>query len=193
VLRDYLKIAKTTRECKKILHKKLLLVDNKIISNSRFPIGLFDVVSLPEQKIFYRVSLDYHGNLILVDIDKKESEVKPLKIINKKRLKNKVIQLNCTSGYNILVNKDVYKTGDTIIYDLLNNKIIKHLKHEKDMTVFITSGKHSGTIAVIKEFKRVLSSMPDRVILSDVKGKLFETLQDYIFIIGDKKPEIKVI
>jgi small subunit ribosomal protein S4e len=193
IVRDYLSIANNKKECKKILHNRMLLVDNKSISDYKYAIGLFDVVSLPNHKMFYRVSLDYKGRLCLIDIDKKESEYKPLKILNKIRVGKKITQLNCSSGINILVKKDVYKTGDTVLYDLKNKKITKHVKIEKKKLVFITKGKHAGTIANITEFKPVMGPMPDRVLLTDTKGKSFETLEEYVFVIGDKKPEFKVV
>ncbi len=193
ILRDYLGVADTKKECKKILHKKLFFVDKKPISKTRYAIGLFDVVSIPEHKIFYRLSLDNKGKLSLIEISKKEAEYKPLKINKKTRIKNKQIQLNCSSGRNIIVKKDVYKTGDTVMYDLSKNKIKNHIKSSPGKLVFITRGKHAGTIANVKKFKIVKGSMPDRVVLTSKKGKSFETLEDYIFVIGDKKPEFKVV
>jgi small subunit ribosomal protein S4e len=192
LLRDYLKLVNTSKECKKIVNDKLVLVDNSIVKNIKHSIGLFDVVAIPAHKLYYRIVLDYKGGIKPVIITGKEAGFKPFSILNKTRIKKGRIQLNCTSGRNILLKKNKYNTGDTLVLDLKNKKIIKHLPVKKDSLVLVMHGKHAGETAVIKGFKNFASISKDRVVLKNKEGAEYETMKDYVFVIGEKKSEIRL-
>ncbi|MFW9924331.1 MAG: 30S ribosomal protein S4e, partial [Candidatus Thorarchaeota archaeon] len=55
LLREVLKLAETTRELKIILNKKLVKIDGRVITNTRFPVGLMDVIEIDELKKKYRI------------------------------------------------------------------------------------------------------------------------------------------
>ena len=86
-------------------------------------------------------------------------------------------------GKNILVDKDPYKVGDTVIYNLSTNKIESHLKLDKKAKVFITDGKYQGRIGEVQEIKK--ETKDDRIVVKDKKNN-FETLKKYAFVIDEK-------
>jgi len=180
LIKDLLNHAETTKQVKKILNNKDIIVDKKVRKDHKFPAGLMDTIEIPKIKEYYRIILNNKNKLILMPIKKEETEIKPCKIIGKKILKNKKIQLNLFDGKNILIEKDSYKVGDTIIINLLNNKINSHLKLEKDSKVYLTDGNHVGKIATISEIKKGSKT----VTLNHDKQKI-KTAKEYVFVIGD--------
>jgi len=192
LLRNHLGLVETNKEVKRIIHDKLVLVDNNLVKNPKLPVGLFDIISLPSHSLYYRIVLDYKGGIKPLKITQKESEIKLFSILKKTRIKGGKIQLNCTSGRNILLPKNDYSTGDTLIIDLKNKKIINHLKSREGALVLVMKGKHAGEAAIIKGFKNFLSVSKDRAILESEKGKVYETMKEYVFIIGENKNEIRI-
>ena len=47
VIREYLGLARTAREVDRLLNEKHVLVDGRVRRDSKFPVGLMDVVQLP--------------------------------------------------------------------------------------------------------------------------------------------------
>ncbi|MDI6655813.1 MAG: 30S ribosomal protein S4e, partial [Candidatus Hydrothermarchaeota archaeon] len=85
-----------------------------------------------------------------------------------------------------------YKTTDTLLLDLEKNAIKKHLHFKEGSLAFITGGKHKSEIGRIEEIRKTRSPEPNIVVLSKDNEK-FQTVEDYVFIIGEKKiaiPEV---
>ena len=112
--------------------------------------------------------------------------MKPFKIIGKTITKRK-LQLNFFDGSNILVDKDSYKVGDTLLLSLPEKKIAKHLKLDKKSTIFLTGGKHIGETGNVEDI------IENRIIYKNTDGNLIETSKKYAFVIGDNKSSIKIL
>lgn len=182
VLRDILKYSKTTKETKVILQTKEVLVNGRRIKDHRFGIGLMSILAIPSIGEFYRVLLDKKGKLFLLEIKKEESNVKPCKIINKKILKKKKIQINLFDGRNILVDKDSYKVGDSVLMEF-PQKIKDHFKLEKGATIYLVGGRHVGETGVVEDIK-------GRDITFKAEAGVEQTKRRYAFIVGKTKPVI---
>jgi len=173
-----------------ILKKGEILVDGKARKDHAYPAGLFDVISIPRLKKFYRIVPSSRG-LEVIDISEKESKSKMCMIKNKSVIKKGKIQLNLHDGRNILVEKDEYKTGDSILIEVPGNKIIQHIPIEKGSTGIITRGKNSGKVGEIKEIMKGSFTHPSKLICN-FEGSNEEVLKDLFFVIGKDKPLIKV-
>jgi len=185
-LKEMLKYAHTTHEVKKLLINKSILVDGVRRYDHRFIIGLMDVLSIPELKTNYRILINKKGKLILIKIDEKEAKLKPCKITGKRVVNNR-IQLNLFDGRNILVDKNNdYKIGDTVIIEIPSQKIIQHLKLERNALVFITKGKKVGNLGKIENISQ------KEITCKSESGEIIETKKRYIFVIGKEKPVIKL-
>jgi small subunit ribosomal protein S4e len=190
VIRDILKIVDLAKEAKKIIKNGEILVDGKVRKDYKYPVGLFDVISIPRINKNYRVSIDKKG-LILIEIPEKEAKKKICRIKNKTKYKGGKIQLNLHDGRNILVEKDIYKTGDSIIIEIPESKIIGHLKLEKGVVGIITGGKNKGELAKVKKIVPGKFKTSTRII-SEIGGKEMEILKKFFFVIGKEKPMIKI-
>ena len=190
LVRDYLDLADTLRETKRIITSGEILVDGVKRKNHKFPCGLMDVISIPKTKKDYRVLFNRRGKLTLVPIASKDATWKLCRIENKTIVKGKQIQLNLHDGRNKLVKKDEYKTGDVLKLSFKDQKIDDTFKFEKGTVSIIIGGSHIGEVANIEDIEVISSSKPN---LTKMKGKSdFSTLQDYVFPIGKAKPIIEL-
>jgi len=138
VVRDYLGLAETTREAKRIITEGKILVNREAKADYRFPVGLMDIIEIPEAKERKIVLFDEKGNIILKKLSKKNANTKLYKIKNKTVLKGGNVQLNLHDGKNLLVKsakEDVYRTKDSLVVDLKTGKISSHIPYKKGSIV----------------------------------------------------------
>lgn len=188
VVRDMLKLADNAREAKRVLNEGNVLVDGRIKKDYKFPVGIFDVISLPKLDIQYRMLLDEKGKFNLHKLE--PGEVRKLtRIEDKTILKGGRTQLNLSDGSNIIV-EDGYSTGDSLVLSIPDKDIVERIEFKEGNLAMVLGGSHSGEIGTVKEIEIVRSSRPNRVMISGRND--FETIVDYVFMIGIDKPAIKL-
>ena len=186
VLKNMLKAAKTTKESKKLLYSKDVLVDGRRVKDHRFPVGLFDVVELKPTSQNYRIVLDKRGMLAAIEIDSKEAKSKISRITGKTLLKGGKVQLNLSDSRNIITDKDSYKVGENIMFEVPSQKITGQFKLEKGSAILLIAGKHISDIGVVEKAGKYV------VIYKDEDGKTHTTSRKYAFVVGKEKPAIKI-
>lgn len=149
VIRDLLKLVKNKKEMKKILSEKKILVNGKAVQETGYPLMLFDSLSIPQMKKNYKVTLN-GKKLDFVEVNEKEALSKMHRVMGKKVLSGKKIQLNLSAGKNILSNEKA-SIGDFLLVNCLDNKILKKIKLEKGTEVLVVKGKHTGETGKIRE------------------------------------------
>ena len=152
--------------------------------------GIFDVVEISGTGEFFRV-VSGEKTLKLIRIPDKEKNLKLCRIDNKTMVKGGKIQLNLNDGKNILVDGGDFKTGDSLLIELSNVKIKKHLKRDKGSTVMIIKGQNRGKIGKIKEIEKVYGPNPNKVTV-EIDNRTVSIPEKFVFVIGEKGPEIKV-
>ena len=186
VLRHLLRVADTAAEAKKVLSAKQVLVDGRVVTEGKFPVGLMDVVSLVTPDKHYRMLLDNRGKFILVEVAADRAKWKLCRIENKTYVQSGRLQLNLHDGRNILVDQDSYKTGDVLKIELPTQKVMDAYKMVQGNVAMIVSGRNAGQINVVEEQIEERSSSPNLVRFKN--GKL--TVKDNVFMIGNKTPEV---
>jgi len=149
VARDVLKIVKSKKELKKILNEKKIIINGKIVKETNYPIGLFDSLSIPLMKKQYKVVLK-NKRFDFVEVSEKQSETRVYKVIGKRQMAGKKVQVNLSNGRNILTSEKI-AVGDFVVMDNLKNKILKIISLKKDVEVLVIAGKHTGKSGKIKE------------------------------------------
>lgn len=99
--------------------------------------------------------------------------------------------MNLHDGKNLLVGKDVYKTGDSLLLKMPEQKILEHIKMEKGSIGLITHGKNSGKLVKIKEVIVTRSREPNKVIC-ELDNEEIEVIKEYVFVVGKKEPVLKL-
>jgi len=150
VLRDILKIVQNRREAKRAIHMRHVLVNNKPVTDEKNSVLLFDVITLIPLKKSYRAGLSGNKKIEINEIKEKEANNKIAKIINKKMLKGKKIQLNLSDGRNFLSDIKC-NTDDSVLINLKEKKIEKCIPLKENSEVFVFAGKHAGEKGIVKK------------------------------------------
>ena len=152
ILRDILKVAENRREVKKIIHEKQILLNNKPIKDDRENVLLFDNMNIVPTNKFYKMGLSNKGKFKINEIDANDAGRKIAKIINKRILKGKKIQLNLSDGRNFLSDLKC-NVNDSVLINLLEKKIEKCVPLKEKAKVIIFDGKHAGERGIINSIK----------------------------------------
>ena len=180
VVRDHLKLADNAREARRIISAGEILVDGRVRKDYKFPVGLFDVISIPKLDKTYRILFDEKGRYIPKEVE--DGDLKLYKIRNKTVVRGGKVQLNLFDGTNILAD-NTYRTKDSILVKIPEMKIVDHLKFEDGALVMIVGGTHAGELGHIKEYKVVRGSAPNLVTIEGEEGEI-TTIADHVFVVG---------
>ena len=135
-VRDMLKLARTSKEIKKMVHEKSLKINGKDVKDIREPVSLFNIFHADKT---YILTLTPTARFTFSPTDNKS---RLCKVIGKKILKHKKTQLNLHDGSNILT-EDKIAINDSV-YLNFSNKITKHISFDKGKSCIIISGKYTG-------------------------------------------------
>ncbi|MBN2517974.1 MAG: 30S ribosomal protein S4e [Candidatus Altiarchaeota archaeon] len=195
LMRDHLKLADNRKEARYVIQNKGVLVDGRRVKDDKYPVGLFDTVSIPDAKLNFVILIDSRGRFYPEGIDAKEAGKKLCKIIGKTVLKGGSVQLNLYDGKNILVEaKDSkkYRVKDTLVLKLPDLSIDGHIPFGKDKICIITKGLHVSKMGKLLEVTQSSLNI-DSLSTVEAKGGKITTLTDYTFVVGEKEPILSVL
>ena len=184
-LRDILKVGRTRKEIRDILHHQEVLVDGMRTKDHKKMVGLMDIISFPKIKKSYRIILDDKGKLNIIEIEEKEAKIK-LNKIKGKVMVGKKIQLNLFDGRNILVKKTDAKVKATVAIEVPTQKILEHFKFEKGAKILLTGGKHTGTVGTVESVEG------NKLVFKNEKNEVFETIKKHAYVVGKGKTYVKI-
>lgn len=194
IVRDMLGFAKTAKEAKNIISGGKILVDGKVRRDERFLVGLMDILSIPETKRYYRVLPSPKG-LFIHPIEADEANFKLYRIEDKTIVKGGQIDLNLHDGTSLLINsanadnldKIVYNTLDVLKLSIPDREILGYNKLIVGSPALIIGGKNMGIYGVIDTIeKQTDKKRRDLLVtLKDSKGEQFQTILDFVFVLGE--------
>lgn len=193
VVRDVLGYAETSKEAEMLIKQGRILVDGKPRRDERYPVGVMDVVELPDAKQLFRV-LPAHGRrLKLHPIKGGEAGFKLCLIVGKTTLNGGRTQLNLHDGRNILlpVEEERHKVHDVLQLKIPEQEIIADIKFELGVLAVVTGGKSQGQHGVVAG----LGSEPGKKRTATIQtpdGEEVRTLAKYVFAVGSGKPLISL-
>ena len=187
-MRDYLGLCDNRKEAKRIIGNKDILIDGVPVSDEKMPVGLMDVVTIPKNKGHFRVIYDKRGKIRFTSIKQEEATWKLCRINNKTKTKGGKLQLNLHDGRNILVEKDGYKTGDTLKISIPEQKILEKIDFKEGCLAFLTGGSHVGYLASIEKIERTRNPKANIVHFKEE----FSTHIQYVFVVGTEVTAIDI-
>ena len=164
-------------------------IDNKIRRDSKFPVGVMDVLTVVKTNENYRMLYDVKGRFTLVPIKDAEAKFKLCKVKTKAVGPNKIPYIVTHDARTIRFPHPEINEGDTIKYDLEKSQVVTWYKNESGKLVYITGGNNIGRVGVLTHIEHHQGSF-DIAHIRDANGKTFSTRKGNVFIIGDKKPQI---
>ena len=108
-----------------------------------------------------------------------------IRIKRKKVVKGGITQITIFDGRNLLT-KEKYKTGDSIVIEVPEQKEIEYLPLEKGAVIILVGGKHAGSIGSVEKVSG------DRLVFKTQDNEIFETAKKHAYAIGKKQPAVKV-
>jgi len=201
VVRDILKLAKTRKEAKTIISQGKIKVNGKVRREESFPIGLMDVVSIPEIEKTYRI-LPSEKGLFLHSIGADEANFKLCRIEDKTVVRGGHIQLNLHDETNMLIRvgnpqkpeEDVYQTFDTLKLSIPDQKVTGHMKLTVGASAILVGGKNIGKYGKIISIEEKPSQKRKDLLVTieDKNGNRFQTTLNFVFVLGDTEPSISL-
>ena len=194
IVRDMLKFAKTGKETKTIISQEKITVDGKIRRDESFLVGLMDVVSILDAKKSYRV-LPSRKGLFLHPIKSDEAAFKLCRVEDKTVVKGGRVQLDLHDGTSYLLpEEDVYKTLDALKLSVPDRELLGHTKLTIGASAIVTGGKNIGKYGKVTTIeKKPNQKRRDLIVtIEDKSGDQFQTILDFVFILGDTKPSISL-
>ncbi len=201
VVRDILKLGANAREARKIIKQGDVLIDGVPRKDHKFPLGIMDVIKIPKIDKQYRILPVEGKGFYPVEIPKKESAFKLVRIENKSTLKGGQIQLNLHDGRNILIKvKDPrnpeegkeYKTMDVLKITVPEQEIKGQYPLKEGSYGLIISGHNFGQMGTITEISKRFGTNASIIGVKNKKNEQLETQYEYMFIVGKGSPEITV-
>ncbi len=182
IIRDFAKVATTLKEAKEILNNGEVKVNGIVRNEHQFPVGLFDIVSIEKQKLFFRIMLDDKERLLVKLLDKNSME--KISKVSSKIMTSDGIQITTNDGRVYTGIKA--NVGDSLKIKLPEGKVEEVLEFKDGSTAYLTKGAHCSELATVKGIIEGTARRAKLVKLSNGKED-FETIAENVFIIGKNK------
>ncbi|MDV0444017.1 30S ribosomal protein S4e [Methanorbis rubei] len=185
-MRDQMNFAQNTKEVKKILHDRHVVLNGKIVTDEHIGIDVFDIVSFPKVNKHFIILVDAKGRQTAHEITSEAAQVQLVKVANKTTITGGKTQINLTSGANFISDNSC-KGKDSLVITITGDDrfvVQQHFPFAVGNMAMIIGGQHTTKTGKIVEIKIQESSLPNRVVLETADGEKFETIEDYIYMIG---------
>ena len=191
-MRDHLHLAQNIKEVRKILHDRNVILNGHVVTDEHIGISVFDIISFPKIDKHYMILVDSKGYYIEYNISSDAAKVQLVKVANKTTVSKGKTQINLTSGANF-IGDNSYKGKDSLIIGISNDDrfVVKnHFPFAVGNLAIVIGGQHTMRTGKIAEIKIQQSSLPNRVTIEDSNGYKFETIEDYIYMIGTNESSL---
>ncbi|KAK9317802.1 ribosomal family S4e-domain-containing protein [Lipomyces starkeyi] len=191
-LRNRLKYALNGREVKAILHQRLVKVDGKVRTDSTYPAGFMDVITLEKTGEHFRLVYDVKGRFTIHRITEEEASYKLGKVKRVQLGKKGIPYLVTHDGRTIRYPDPLIKVNDTVKIDIETGKIQSFVKFDTGNLAVVTGGRNIGRVGVITHRERHEGGF-DIVHIKDSLDNTFATRLSNVFVIGEgNKPLISL-
>ena len=183
LLRNRLKYALTAKEVSLICMQRLIKVDGKVRTDSCFPSGFMDVVTIEKTNEHFRLLWDVKGRFQVHRITPEESKYKLCKVTKAEVCKNRIPYISTHDGRTLRYPNPDIKEQDTVKIDLETGKVIDHIKFESGNLCMVNGGHNLGRVGILEHIEKHPGSFHIASV-KDAAGQHFSTRVSNIFIIG---------
>jgi len=192
LLRNRLKYALTGREVKMIVMSRHIRVDGKVRTDTTFPCGFQDVVTINRTGEHFRLIYNTKGRFHLSRIPVEDANWKLCKIVKKAVGARGIPYMVTHDGRTIPYPNPKIKIGDTIKYDFLKSKVYEIFEWSNGACVMIIGGRNIGRVGILQKMEKHPGSF-DIVHVKDTAGHEFATRRENLFVIGKgNKPAVRL-
>jgi small subunit ribosomal protein S4e len=184
ILKDVLKLVETSKEGKRVLNSKEILVNGIRRKDEKYMIGLMDILQIKDIGKSFRVVLDNLGILRLHPVAGTEATFRLCKVIGKRTMRKGIIQIAFHDGRSQIGNAK-HMIGDTVVVSIPDGKEKQHLKLENGCSIYLIGGSNVGRNGTIENISG------DKVTVK-IGDEVIEAARKSVFVTGKDKPVIKL-
>lgn len=188
MVRDILGLCDIRREAKAIIRSRQIKVDNRVVTDIRFPVGLMDRLTLLTTKEHFHILVNRQGMLVPRPVPPSEAAWKLVRVEGKRTLRGGVYQINTHDGRCFQMKVCRYRPGDVLKVSLPEQRVQGHVPFTKGAIAYIIGGGHVGECAHISSIDVADWSRPNTVRMEEG----ISTTQNNVFVIGTKRPLVNV-
>ena len=190
VIRDLASMANLSKELKFMVKTGKVRVDGTERRTSRFPVGLFNVVSIAEEGVDYRLVPSTKG-LALAKVGSEEAKTKLCIINTKTKVKGGHIQYGLHDGRSMLDDALKLSPGDAVLIEVPSQKLLGQVKLAKGSLGLVLTGDRAGQLGKISDVKKGTISREKMVKITLPSGDA-EIPSRLVFPVGTATPMITV-
>ncbi|KAJ6067224.1 uncharacterized protein N7446_004261 [Penicillium canescens] len=190
-IRNRLKYALNGREVKAIMMQRLVKVDGKVRTDSTFPAGFMDVISLEKTGEHFRLIYDTKGRFTVHRIQAEEAEFKLCKVKRVQLGKGGIPFLVTHDARTIRYPDPAIKVNDTVKVETATGKILDYVKFDTGAVIMATGGRNMGRVGVVTHRERHDGGF-NIVHVKDAIDNTFATRESNVFVIGQDKPWVSL-
>lgn len=183
ILRNRLRYALNGQEVKAILMQRLIKIDGKTRTDSTYPVGFQDVVSIEKTDEHFRLMIDPKGRFVMHRITKDEATYKLCRVKKIIHAKKGIPLVVTNDGRSIRYPDPEIKSSDTIVIEVTTQKIKDLISFSPGNLSIVTGGHNAGRIGLITHQEKHPGSFTS-VTIRDATGKEFSTRKENVFVIG---------
>ncbi|EIE83303.1 hypothetical protein G6F46_007746 [Rhizopus delemar] len=182
-IRNRLKYALNGREVQSILMQRLVKVDGKVRTDSTFPAGFMDVISIEKTGENFRLVYDVKGRFAVHRITDEEAKYKLCKVKKVLIGSKGVPYITTHDGRTIRYPDPLIKTNDTVRFNIETGKIEDFVKFDVGNIVMVTGGRNIGRVGQLVHRERHIGGF-EIVHIKDALDHVFATRISNVFTIG---------
>lgn len=190
VVRDLASLATRSKEVKLIVRSGKVLIDGTERHSPSFPVGLFNVVSVPVEGVNFRLVPSPKG-LVLAKVGLDETTKKLCRVSTKTKVRGGHLQYGLHDGRSILADSLNLSPGDAVLLEVPSQKVLGQVELSKGSIGLILSGVRAGQTGKIAEVKKGTISRERMVKMALPSGDA-EIPSRLVFPVGTDKPMITV-
>ena len=190
VIRDLASMARLSKELKLMMKAGKVRVDGKERKTPRFPVGLFNVVSVPLEGVDFRLVPSPKG-LSLAKVDADEAKKKLCSVSTKVKVKGGHVQYGLHDGRSILNDDMDLSLGDAVLIEVPSQKVLGEAKLAKGSLGLVLTGERAGQLGRIADVKKGTISREKMVKITLPSGEA-EIPSRLVFPVGTDAPMITV-
>ena len=182
LLAEKLELGSKNTEAERIIKNGNILVNNKVVKEPKYPVGLNDTIEILNEKRYYRIGISRLGQVSITKLEKTDYDSKLYKVVGKYKTDSNKIMLRLHDGGIINGSNDV-NVNDSLILDS-KMKMAKVLKLQVGSECAVIDGVHVGASGKIKQLTKGTMHKTQSVLIEQNEGKAFETLVKNIMVTG---------
>lgn len=187
ILSRFLKYSSNKKETAIILRGKNVKVNGKAVTTKKFPVGVFDVISIEKTNEHFRLLFNPQKKFHLHKISEEESNFRVAKITNKFECNDTpFIQGNC--GHNLRFQDPKIEVGDCVKIHIEKKKVIEYVTPAAGHIVYAYKGASCGRIGKITSIQT--HGNKAELCLVDFEGHTFAASLESCMIIGTSEEDL---